>query len=135
MAASNNTTGILQSSSKGHSKTNSKVIRAKKATVNNGNRTVQKSLESPSQSTLIGSDQNQAIKQAKVAGPGPGGNSKKRFYNSMVVSGLVSESQTPKMISQSSHHAKEKLSLDEPIMQQHMVTNRSRGSNMASVKQ
>ena len=53
---------------------------------------------------------------------------KKRFYNSMVVSGLVGETQ-PKVVSQSTHHAKEsrgsstKFSIiDEAIMQ---ISNRA----------
>ena len=51
----------------------------------------------------------------------------------MVVSGLVTESQTPKIASQSSHHVTEKFSLDDPVTTTaHMFSNRAAGNSRLS---
>ena len=96
----------------------SKVIRSKKM----AGSSIQKSLESPMRkepSKAADLIMNHKVKQGhKRTGAGEqllGSNQvtpsaagpKKRFYNSMVVSGVVSEAQTPKVASQSSHQVTE----------------------------
>ena len=99
MSNSNNTTGILQQQPQ-----TTKNIRTKKA---HGNRTVQKSLDSPMNVEQQNNTKtSKAVESLRKVNPGtnPGSTHKKRFYNSMVVSGMLPKeaSATPKVASQTS---------------------------------
>ena len=100
MSTSNNTTGILQQQPQ-----TTKNIRTKKA---HGNRTVQKSLDSPMHAEQNNTKTSKAVESLRKANPAtnPGSTHKKRFYNSMVVSGMLPKeaNATPKVANQTSQH-------------------------------